>query len=332
MILKSKISRSRSPIKLPAGDPAPEVSTLACRRSGRDDFQRSPASIIPPALDRSIAVPSGFRLALILVSGSCLTAFADDPPIPEPLKPPGFEEFVVIPIKVHVLSSTDLPDVNCGLTDADIKRVLGKVNGIWHQAGVHWGLDTLVREPAAKQEEFQAALKLREDAEGDMLAPEGSRSSEGVDVYYIHKFSVNGVYLGNRMAFVQETAKLRPVPGGIDEPLPRVTAHELGHALGLPHRQDRTNLLASGNNGTTLNEAEVARSRKRAESMPGSLNVPDLRKKVEELLAKGETSEARKLLAWLAEVPGRGADEAREKLDALPAGIEKKEDAKPASP
>jgi hypothetical protein len=153
-----------------------------------------------------------------------------------------------------------------------------------------------------------------------------------VDVYYIHKFSVNGVYLGNRIAFVQETAKLRPVPGGIDEPLPRVTAHELGHALGLPHRQDRTNLLASGNNGTTLNEAEVARARKRAESTPGSLNVADLRKKVEELLAKGETAEARKLLAWLAEVPGEGTDEARKKLEALPAGVEKKEDAKPASP
>ena len=90
----------------------------------------------------------------------------------------------------------------------------------------------------------------------------------GMDVYYIHKFAVNGVYLGDRMAFVQETARLRPVPGGIDEPLPRVTAHELGHALGLPHRQDRTNLLASGTTGTTLNEAEVARSREKARSIP----------------------------------------------------------------
>ena len=145
-----------------------------------------------------------------------------------------------------------------------------------------------------------------------------------MDVYYIHEFSVNGVYLGNRMAFVQETARLRPVPGGIDEPLPRVTAHELGHALGLPHRQDRTNLLASGNNGTTLNEAEVARSRKRAGSIPGSLNVPELRKKADEALARGETDEARRLLAWLAEVPGEGADEARKKLEALPAESEKK--------
>ena len=151
-----------------------------------------------------------------------------------------------------------------------------------------------------------------------MLAPEGSRSGAGVDVYYIHKFSVNGVYLGNRMAFVQETAKLRPVPGGIDEPLPRVTAHELGHALGLPHRQDRTNLLASGTTGTILNEAEVARSREKARSTPGSLPVADLRKKAEEAAAKGEVAEARRLWGWLAEVPGEGADEARKRLEALP--------------
>jgi hypothetical protein len=272
------------------------------------------------------AVPPGPRLAfaLVLFFGTTLPALGDDPPpapAPAPLKPPAFEEFVVIPLRFHVLSSSDLPDVDCALTDADLRRVLGKVNGIWHQAGVHFGLGPIVREPAARQDRFKAAL---EADEGDrlqvfrMLAPEGSRSDAGMDVYYIHKFSVNGVYLGNRMAFIQETARLRPVPGGIDEPLPRVTAHELGHALGLPHRQDRTNLLASGTTGTILNEAEVARSREKARSTPGSLPVADLRKKAEEAAAKGEVAEARRLWGWLAEVPGEGADEARKRLEALP--------------
>ena len=288
---------------------------------------------MPP--DRSLAVPSRLPLALILICGSGLTAIADDPAVPEPLKPPAFEEFVVIPLRVHVLSSTDLPDLNCALTDADIQRILGKVNGIWHQAGVHWGLETLVREPAAKQNQFKVAL---EADNGDklnvfkLLAPEGSRSDQGVDVYYIHKFSVNGVYLGARMAFVQETARLRPVPGGIDEPLPRVTAHELGHALGLPHRQDRTNLLASGSTGTTLNEAEKEKARNRADAMPGSLTVAELRKKVEEALAGKEPAKARKLLGWLAEVPGEGSAEARKQLDAIPAEAEKKTEAGAGSP
>ncbi len=135
-----------------------------------------------------------------------------------------------------------------------------------------------------------------------------------MDVYYIHKFTVNGVYLGDRMAFVQETAALRAVPGGLDEPLPRVTSHELGHALGLPHRQDRTNLLASGTTGTLLNQAEVAKARATAQKLPGTFAVAKLQEKAE---AETDADRARLLWTWLAEIPGDGADSAKKKLDAL---------------
>jgi len=54
--------------------------------------------------------------------------------------------------------------------------------------------------------------------------------SRRVHIYYIKQFGANGVFLG-RAIFVKDTAALRPVEGGIDEPLPRVTSHELGHAL-----------------------------------------------------------------------------------------------------
>lgn len=37
----------------------------------------------------------------------------------------------------------------------------------------------------------------------------------------------------------------------------RTTAHEICHQLSLPHRQDSTNLMASGTTGWTLNEAEI---------------------------------------------------------------------------
>jgi hypothetical protein len=267
------------------------------------------------------------------MGGTAPLALADDrPKVPEALKPPAFDEFLVIPLRVHILTSSDLPDVNCALTDADIHRILGKINGIWQQAGVHWGLESLVKEPAAKQERFKLALERVDPDEQlgvfPLLAPEETWLREGMNVYYVHRFAVNGIYLGNRMAFIQEKAQLLSVPGGIDEPIPRVTAHELGHALGLPHRQDRTNLLASGNNGTTLNEAEVARARSKARAMTGSLTVPDLRKKAEEAVAHGETAEARRLLTWLAEIPGAGASEARKRLEALPP-LEKKEPARP---
>jgi hypothetical protein len=59
----------------------------------------------------------------------------------------------------------------------------------------------------------------------------------------------------------QSTAKLAEVPGGIDEPIPRVTAHEIGHAFLLQHRQDVINLMASKKSGYALNEAEIAQAR-----------------------------------------------------------------------
>ena len=264
-----------------------------------------------------------YLLAALLIASAAITpSFGQDPdpappatkdadPVPVPVSPdvtevPLAADFLVVPLRVHILSATDLPSVQCGLTDDDIARIVGKVNGIWHKAGVHWALGPIVREAAADQDKFRA-----EQGEGKrvalpvfrMLAPEGSKATEGVDVYYIHAFSVNGVFLGDRTAFVQETAKLRPVPGGIDEPLPRVTAHELGHALGLPHRQDRTNLLASGTTGTLLNQAEVDRVRSRAPRMPGMVSVPDLEGQLKAARDRHEDAEVARLAAILAAIP-----------------------------
>jgi hypothetical protein len=241
----------------------------------------------------------------------------------KPLEPPPYGEFLVIPLRVHVLQAADMPELDCKLTDADLGRVLGKMNGIWHQAGIHWGIEAIVREPAARLDEFKKRREERKGRPGSdlglfrMLVPEGTKAAEGLHVYYIHKFSVNGVYLGDQVAFVQETASLRPVEGGIDEPLPRVTAHELGHALGLDHRQDRINLLASGNNGTSLNAEEVEIARGFARKTKGMRDVPALRKAAEEAEASGDKPTARRLWSTLAEIPGDGAAEARKRLDGL---------------
>ncbi len=237
------------------------------------------------------------------------TRGAEDPvrtPSPDVTEPPAYEEFVVIPLRIHILSSKDQPDLDCQLSDADVMRILGKVNRIWEKAGVHWGLESLIREPAANQDQFRAhgdRAVGRDLRRYTSLFPEESYGAQVLNLYYIHEFSSNGVWLG-RGAVVKDTARLRTVEGGIDEPIPRVSAHELGHALGLPHRQDRTNLLASGTTGTLLNADEVKSAREHALRTPGAAPVAAVRKAAEAAESAGDQSRALRLRTWLGEIPG----------------------------
>jgi hypothetical protein len=208
----------------------------------------------------------------------------------------------VIPLRVHLLSSKDHPELHCLLTEEDVRRIVGKANRIWSVAGIHFGVESILREPAAREARFKLVREKSPEVPlglYQILAPEDSREFAGQHVYYIHKFSVNGVFLGGKTSFVQDTAKLRPVPGGIDEPLPRVTAHELGHALSLPHRQNVTNLLASGTTGTLLNEAEVAAVRAAAAKMAGAMSHERLEAALKKAKTNGETKTAERLQAWL---------------------------------
>ena len=251
---------------------------------------------------------AGLAGLLAIAGPAVLARGQDEAPArsPDVATVPPAEDFLVLPLTAHVLAAPGLPAADCHLTDDDIRRVVGKANAIWAKAGIRWDLGPIVREAAARPDDYRAA---RDAGARDplgllrLLAPEGSRSAGGVDVYYIHAFEANGVYLGGRTAFVQEVAKLRPVPGGIDEPLPRVTAHELGHALGLPHRQDRTNLLASGTTGTTLNRDEVDRARRRAAIFPGARTVPEIRRQRDDARARGDAAAADRLGAILGALP-----------------------------
>ncbi|AGA26544.1 Matrixin [Singulisphaera acidiphila] len=260
------------------------------------------------------------RRTFLSISGllACSFSLGGEEPSPDVLEPPAYDSFLIIPLRLHLLTASDLPEIDCRLTDDDLARILRKVNGIWNKAGIHWGLESIVREPAARTDQFRLARELNGVVPLErysMLVPELTRLTSGINVYYIHKFSVNGVWMGGDFAMVQETAGLRPVEGGIDEPIPRVTAHELGHALGLSHRQNRTNLLASGTTGTRLNTDEVATARRKALKIPGTLTVETLRKNAADATSQDSKDEARRLWNWLAEIPGDASKDALRRRD-----------------
>src|SRR5207248_2128138 len=135
-------------------------------------------------------------------------------------------DYLLAPLRIHLLSAPDTPGVTTTLTVTDVARILPKINRVWAQAGIHFYLESLVQEEAANLDSGPQHGK--PDDRFGLLSqrPAASQATNLLHVYFIKRMSVNGVYLGAAI-FVKDTASLRDVEGGIDEPLPRVTSHEL---------------------------------------------------------------------------------------------------------
>ena len=232
----------------------------------------------------------------------CSLAHAGDAPVF------GFQDFLLVPLRVHLLSSDDTPALQTTLTDADLERIFKKVNGVWAQAGIQFYREPVVREAAA-----QPDAKPREPDAHETVRfyiPPATRGAEVFNIYYIKSFDVNGVYFSHPEAiFVKDTASLRKVEGGIDEPIPRVTSHELGHAFSLVHRQDTFNLMASGTTGTTLNEAEIRQARESAAKRAWILPAAKCQEQAAALEKDGKLAEALTLYGRLAALPLDAAPE-----------------------
>ena len=132
--------------------------------------------------------------------------------------------------------------------------------------------------------------------------PEKTRTTNAFNIYYIKQFGVNGVYFQDSI-FVKHTASLRKVENGLDEPLPRVTSHELGHALSLPHRQNVTNLMASGTSGFALSAEDIQRARAAAGKFGWIKPAGTLLAEANRLFDSGQKADALRIYQSLALLP-----------------------------
>jgi len=178
---------------------------------------------------------------------------AFDPAVHEATRTFKYEDFLIVPVRVHRLQCKDAEALDCRLKDDDVRRVFAKANRIWNKAGLALAIESIKGEAALHPDDFDESRL--EDFRA--TRPSDTRPPGMIHVYYVHRLPTNGVFMGRDAIFVKDTASLRPVKGGVDEPLPRVSSHEIGHAMGLPHRQDTINLMASGTTGWSINDGEI---------------------------------------------------------------------------
>jgi hypothetical protein len=255
------------------------------------------------------------RFALIagLVLATSRIAAAQDVPA---------EQFVIIPLRVHVLTSPDIDQADCKMTEADAARMVGNINAIWHKAGIHFGVESILREPVVQRERFLIVAGLGGGQVGPndlrILLPRTSRAFDGVHVYFFHDLPFNSTFMGDDLVFTNEQAQVQQIAGGSKDPVSRVTAHALGNLMALPNLNDPKNLMGNGTSGIALTGSQAEAARKVARTISGATTVAALRKAEKAAETKGDTATARRLHSWLAEIPGAGAGTSRGRDGASP--------------
>ncbi|WP_420934895.1 zinc-dependent metalloprotease family protein [Alteromonas sp. A081] len=182
------------------------------------------------------------------------------------------DDFKSIPVRIHVLKSSNAQNLNAKISHNEAVDVFNIVNLIWRQAGIHFEIESIVNLKASNENQYVAARK-RNDR--NMKVMRGvcdiPKQSKGVlNLCVVGQMSNNsgGVYF--------KSSKPKVVwPSRGKKPLnPATLAHEFGHFLGLPHNTEKDIFLMRGGgnnmrrnkrfNMIQFTESEIVKSRKMA--------------------------------------------------------------------
>ena len=197
------------------------------------------------------------RCAVIL----CLLSVWAQPVLSSELFP-----LITLRIRVHLMKSAANPRLQTTLTETDVKGIVEGVNVIWSQAAIRFEIEGIGSLQALEIPEKRWYVKDRYWVKAAI--PTEKFSPTAIDVCFVKDMGPNGFFDGEPVV-VCENPEYHKVSGGAENPVARVMAHELGHVLFLQHRQERTNLMASGRNGFSLNAQEIKDARKRAQEILG---------------------------------------------------------------
>ncbi|OYW89592.1 MAG: hypothetical protein B7Z23_11545 [Pseudomonadales bacterium 32-61-5] len=174
-------------------------------------------------------------------------------------------------VRVHLMQSITNPRLQTTLTENEARALFDEVNDIWAQAGIRFELEAIDSLQALDLAPKRWFIKDRDWVK--KAIPTDQFSPTAIDMCFVKDMGPNGFFYGEPVV-VCENPEFHKVSGGAANPVARVTAHELGHVLFLQHRQERTNLMASGKNGISLNAQEIKDARKRALEILGQLPQP----------------------------------------------------------
>lgn len=178
---------------------------------------------------------------------------------------------LILRARIHLMQSITNPRLQTTLTEKEARAIFDEVNVIWSQAGIRFEVEAISSLQALDSTPKRWYIKDRDWVKAAI--PTNQFSPTAIDVCFVKDMGPNGFFYGEPVV-VCETPEFHKVTGGAENIVARVTAHELGHVLFLQHRQERTNLMASGKNGVSLNLQEIKDARKRALEILGQSPQP----------------------------------------------------------